>query len=358
VWARSVPLLPNELLSSWLVRAALAQGCDPLVLTGYVWPRWRIWTLDADRTLSDERLLPLCRLSGISSDAFRTALLLPTANRIAGGGLPEHAIWPWILALGTRNTKRRSGLQFCPVCFAETAFPYYRLQSRFAWHTVCEQHGIVLMDRCGNCGAPLEPHRLSAEDRHIAVCASCKADLWSRKQDLCHPEALAFQKAADAVVRDGSGIFLGSSHSSRAWFGLADFFVSIVRRANRRIDGRLTNFIRAMEIPWHPALVESASIELMGVRNRQNILGMVWHFIVADQERLQDALALVGVTRQGFCPKGEPVPALASEIAGFLQDASIVRAKVGQRCKSGPRPRYEVRRMMVRLRRRLEMLLR
>ena len=27
-WALSVPLLPEESLSSWLVRAALRQGCD------------------------------------------------------------------------------------------------------------------------------------------------------------------------------------------------------------------------------------------------------------------------------------------------------------------------------------------
>lgn len=33
-WALSVPLLPEESLSSWLVRAALRQGCDPLSLTG------------------------------------------------------------------------------------------------------------------------------------------------------------------------------------------------------------------------------------------------------------------------------------------------------------------------------------
>ena len=91
-WAIRVPMLHDEIISSWLVRAALTQGCDPLVLTGDVWPKWRIWTQDADRFLDDERIEPLCAVSGITKETLRASTLYPVASQIAGGNLTEKAV--------------------------------------------------------------------------------------------------------------------------------------------------------------------------------------------------------------------------------------------------------------------------
>lgn len=129
-WAIPVPLLPDELLSSWLVRAALAQGCDPLVLSGELWSKWRIWTRDADRGLNQERLLVLAKASGVNSAAFKAASVRCIVPAITTEPLDELAIWPWVLALGSRNRKRHGGLQYCPLCLREDTKPYYRLQWR------------------------------------------------------------------------------------------------------------------------------------------------------------------------------------------------------------------------------------
>ncbi len=96
---RSVPLLPDEIISSWLVRAALAQGCDPMVLTGEVWPKWRIWTRDADRFLDDAPLNKLTAPAGIPLSSFRAATLKSVAERVSKGPLPDrpcgHGYWRW-----------------------------------------------------------------------------------------------------------------------------------------------------------------------------------------------------------------------------------------------------------------------
>ena len=162
-WALSVPLLPEESLSSWLVRAALRQGCDPLSLTGAIWPTWRIWTRDIDREIPLARMRPLVNASGISSAKFQKAGMRDDCEKVVGYSLPETRTWPWLLALGSRNRTRHGGQQVCTLCLAEDSTPYLRRHWRFAWHTGCRFHGVQLVDECPACKAPIEPHRLTAE---------------------------------------------------------------------------------------------------------------------------------------------------------------------------------------------------
>lgn len=99
-WPVPVPLEADELLSTWLVRVALSQGCDPLVLTGELWPKWRVWTLDLDRGVATERLRILERMSGIDMSALRY-----TSRQLSHKSILEcvdfvlsstgHAAWRW-----------------------------------------------------------------------------------------------------------------------------------------------------------------------------------------------------------------------------------------------------------------------
>ena len=84
-WPINVALQEDESLSSWLSRAALENGCDPLVLTGNVWPKWRVWTTDIDRGMSEERLLTLEKASCINVQSFEAASLRPTGSLITSG---------------------------------------------------------------------------------------------------------------------------------------------------------------------------------------------------------------------------------------------------------------------------------
>lgn len=357
-WVLPVPLLPDEIISSWLVRAALTQGCDPLVLTGEVWPKWRIWTRDADRFLADERIEPLCELSGITKETLRAATLSPVASQILGGNLPKNAIWPWILALGERNTKRHGGLQYCPICLAEDAKPYYRRQWRFAWHIGCGRHSCSLLDRCHACNAPVEPHRLLAEDQNVAVCATCKADLRNATPDPCLASALAFQCMADQVVFHGQGMFHGQAVDVFKWFELVSFFEALIRRASRSRTETLSAFLHQLgvKLPEGLPVIAGAGIELLRTNERQELLQSIHPLMMVNQERFEFALRESGISLQGFCAKGETLPKVIKATTTSLLDKPRIRTKRSIRKLTGPRPRHEVIRMMARLQRKLEMM--
>lgn len=358
-WTVPVPLLPDEIISSWLVRAALVQGCDPLVLTGEVWPKWRMWTLDVDRAIPDERLTALSSLSGISREAFRLAVLHPFANRIYGGQPTMNAVWPWILAIGARNTKRRGGLQYCPMCLSEDNTPYYRLQWRFSWHTGCEIHNCSLLDRCWNCGAPLEPHRLIAEDKYVTVCATCKADIRNAEICFCPAGAQSFQRESDLVLRECQGVFLEESVTVREWFEMADFFASIIRRANRSGTKGLMDLMVYMGVTLPEGLSSTAGsgVELLRVHERQKIFEAIWPFVASNRRHLDVALKKSGISRQGFCSKDEILPAVLEEMVENLPDNKpVARTRKPRVAMGSPRPRYVVMRMMKRLERKLQML--
>lgn len=357
-WAVPVPLLPDEIVSSWLVRAALVQGCDPLVLTGEVWPKWRIWTQDADRLHADDRLEPLVPLSGITKEILGAASLFPIASRIYGGNPPGNAVWSWMLATGAINTKRHGGIQYCPSCLAEDAKPYFRLQWRFAWHTSCEKHGSVLRDRCHVCNATVEYHRLQAEDGNVAVCATCKADLRNSSTNPCAADALAFQRAADDALRHGRSYFHDQTITTHEWFELAGFFVSMLRRACRSGAGSVSDFLHRLEVQLPDGLlsVSGGGIETLRTDGRQKLLMFLGQIMVSERESFESALLASGLSLQGFSAEHGKLPMLLTKIATSLPDKHRSHPRKAARALSGPCPRHEVVRMMSRLQNKLERL--
>jgi len=360
-WGYSPALLPDEAFSSWLLRSAMAHGCDPLAFTGSLWPRWRILTIDPDRWVDDVHLAPLVKASGISAVAFQASFLRSAAERIASHPLPVKQIWPWMLALGARNRKRTGGLQYCPACLAEDAKPYFRLQWRFAWHTGCEHHGCSLLDRCEFCDAPLEPHRLDAQDGSVVVCATCKADLRRAHAHPCLPDALSFQRVADHALKVGEGAGLGHVLDTKSWFELADFFISMVRRANRSEEHRsLVALIHevAGTLPHGIPVISGSGIELLRTHDRQILLGLVWKFMNINEADFLQALLSSGLSRQGLCPKTESAPALIEGLAIHLRDNPVQHGERRLPAKGAPRPRHQVIRMMRVLERKLAMKMR
>jgi len=220
-WVVKVPLLRDELFSTWLARAALAQGCDPMVLTGSIWPGWRAWTRDLDRGLSDEHLDLLAANSGLEKHALEAATLRPVVCAIAPRAAGSNCAWPWVMALGSRNRRRFGGLQYCPECLGEDELPYFRRAWRLAWHVGCEKHGCLLGDHCSHCKAPVEPHLCRAVDQVLSRCPGCGHDLREGRTVAACADALAFQRAADLVLQARDGIWAGTRVEAERWFAMA-----------------------------------------------------------------------------------------------------------------------------------------
>lgn len=287
-WSIRVPLLPDESVSSWLARSAIAQGCDPLALTGALWPRWRIWSTDPDRGIESERLRVLTQASGIPADEFVRASLRPVIEAAAGRHLVDRSAWPWLLALGSRNRKRRGGIQFCQACLSEDRAPYFRAHWRLTWHVGCPKHGLQLSDRCPSCGSPVEPHRLEAHDGSLATCATCKVTLGHGSADPARSGAMALQQAADSALEVKQAAYGDRQMPVSDWFGLIRHFVGLIRRANAHPESGLARAIRSLAVDLDAIRIVSPGlpVELLSVPERALLMQGAWQMVNAGEHEL------------------------------------------------------------------------
>lgn len=177
-WAFPLTPAKDELLSSFLVRAAHLHGLTPQRFCAYHFRGVEIWTRDIDRSASEALLclvstqagLPIATVEQMTLRGFESAIAIQ----------PRQGIAPWINAIGVHHRlRRRWGLQYCPDCLAEQA--YFRRAWRLSFVTICETHGSLLCDDCPHCHAPLAPHRQSIALDHCHVCSRPLADASGRE---------------------------------------------------------------------------------------------------------------------------------------------------------------------------------
>lgn len=174
---------PDEILSSWMVRLAFANGF-PLhtfydKLLGYKAP---IWNRDIDRHPADALLSLLARHSGHAAPALRP-LALNHYQGILFESLPVIGNAMWILPVGIFHRIRlRAGMQYCPRCLQQET-PYYRCSWRLALTTLCAMHRCVMLEHCPACHSPIAYHRLGMgrskviSEQALALCHHCRYDL-------------------------------------------------------------------------------------------------------------------------------------------------------------------------------------
>ncbi|WP_459937771.1 TniQ family protein [Desulfonatronum parangueonense] len=352
-WTIQVPLLPEETLSSWLVRAALSQGCDPIVLTGVVWPKWRVWALDPDRGIPREFLTVLAKKANICATAFEAASIKTVAERITDQALPRTGVWPWILTLGARNRLRSGGQQFCPVCMAQDAKPYYRRQWRFVWHTGCLIHKNQLLDRCPACMSPIEPHRLLAEDRHLALCARCKSDLRDAALLPVSEEMLVFQRLADTVLENNKE--LARNIPVADWFATAHFLAGLIRLASRRGSSKLANSLRSLGISVGEGMLPATGLplELLPVAERQAMLMATYRLLDLGLDSMNMVFKEADISVAAFHGLRRQFPISAAEMIDSLPNCNRAPRKNSTKTVTRPRSKRAVMSAWARLQRKM-----
>lgn len=245
------PFYENESISSWLVRAALNQGCDPLVLTQFYWPSYRLWTYDVDKgfnlinpNIHDD----LAILANTSREQFDEQNLISITSRMGEQPRTKNISMPWTLPLSKRNVKALIGYQYCPLCLAEDKAAYLRLNWRFSWYTHCEYHNIRMELNCGECNMPYQPNLVDATQRYINRCHHCRTNL--RDSYLLNllvvEEACRFQKIAQDTLNTGHALVFNQSVTTKHWFDYMLFLINIARRTARATDSKFM-FYRLMQ---------------------------------------------------------------------------------------------------------------
>lgn len=224
-WFIHTPIEDGEVLSSWVIRSALDMGCSPLNLAQALWNKWRALTIDLDRGVTGDRL----ELLFSHSFEDRQKILQTMLSNVAPY-LIKSSNNAWILSLGQRSRSNFSGRQVCTQCFESDGKPaYLRLMWRMGWHTACEKHQINLIDHCPDCSVVIQPFKIDLEHGSLAVCSSCGFNFIEHRPQMTDIQILDFQKNADNVLKEGSGLYSNQNISAIEWFEIARAWISEIR---------------------------------------------------------------------------------------------------------------------------------
>lgn len=182
LWPAHPKPLPEELLTSWFVRVAEANGIKLQTLSWMLFGYGNSpWHRDVDRQPPARFLDIVCARTGLSRQNANRATLDTYRGRLYPRPRSSGML-RWISPIISAGAARHGfGVQFCPECLAKDAVPYYRKQWRLALSTYCPDHDCFSYDACPACGAPIAFFRHDfgreiSETKGIACCWKCKFD--------------------------------------------------------------------------------------------------------------------------------------------------------------------------------------
>ncbi|EMI5620017.1 Uncharacterised protein [Acinetobacter baumannii] len=352
---RSPHLIDDETLSSWLVRTALYQGCDPMVLSWRIWDKYRIWTIDFERNLAHEHLLALSKATGLQIDVLDQMLLIHLAKKCVHEFHAESAIWSWILCQGIRNRKKSVGQQYCPHCLAE-GIPYLRKEWRMAWATVCTKHQISLQDSCPECGFYFLPHKLQGLEHVLCICHHCGFDLRNSQGIEANS---AFQKAAQAAIQQGY-INCGTNFLLVAeWFAVAKVFVLLLRKAAAHKNGRFANIFADLGVSLETLVLPKTvgTFEWLPIAERHGLLRDCYILLQQPLEKLIDTAQLHSLSANAILNvvSQDKLPQTLFPLVNGLERQSKNYSK--RQCKDDPVSEKIVMRKWARLQRKVQRII-
>jgi hypothetical protein len=188
-----VHLKPNEdeLLSSWMVRLAIAHGVNPDTLYSSLVPSRHQFPNYVDEIDDNLIFFVLEKVTGVARDRIEATTLTPRRNNLtkyhsAGNRTPQAMPYQWIMPVSSRHLPYQVfGLQYCPICLSEDKAAYFRRMWRFAFVTLCIEHRVLLLDRCARCSLPIDYRRnatVARQKRRRSIftmtnCYSCGYDI-------------------------------------------------------------------------------------------------------------------------------------------------------------------------------------
>lgn len=301
----ATPFVKDESITSWMVRAALNQGCSPLTLTFWFWPEYRIWTYDVDKGLKhlDHAIhADMAVLSrGIIED-FDEQTLLNFAKETNNSESRKISM-AWTQPLSKRNRYSRVGYPYCPDCMAQDRGSYLKLKWRFTWSSCCSEHKRFLQTQCSSCHLPYQPQLLKAEHRFINHCHACGSKIDKATIEVKPSETIyQFQRLADQVFAEKEGLVLGNMVDISDWFEYLLFLINIIRLAARNPDymfGKLLGYF-GMNTTQISLPKTALRFDYLPLEERVALLEIAYAlFKISDTDWVQGCQAL-NVTQNSF----------------------------------------------------------
>jgi len=246
--------LEDELLTSWLVRCAHANGVrTESWCTALFGSRSAVWNRDFDRSISSTQIERIARCSGQAAADLQRCTLSALEGTLSQK-INQRGNSPGLVPLRIfHRTRKGAGLMFCPVCLASGNTVYWRRLWRISYVTACPLHGCELLDVCERCGSAVAQHRV---DMHwdidpgklndlITRCHKCFHDLRECQTTVASLAQIRVAQLVANALRDG-WVQMEESVSHRplyamSFFGglrclLAGIRSSDLRRSDRMSD--------------------------------------------------------------------------------------------------------------------------
>lgn len=304
-WFIHTPIEHGEVLSSWLIRSGLDMGCSPLTLTKALWGKWRALTIDLDRGVSGDRLESL--LAHSFEDKQK---ILRTMIKNEAPYLIKNSNSAWLLSLGQRGRSNFSGRQICPQCFeSDGKSAYLRLVWRMGWHCCCEKHQTYLIDHCPNCGVVIQPFKIDLEHRSLAVCSSCHFNFTQYQAQSSDTQILDFQKNADKVLKQGSGLYNNQNISAIEWFVIARAWISEIRYLSNTKNIQLIEMFESFDINLKTVTsFTPITFEYLNTNERIVLLSLLNEIMKIPIELIIDRSFEYGISSANFWDKRKKLP--------------------------------------------------
>lgn len=321
------PIYPNESISSWLIRAALDCGTEPINFTGFYWEKLRLWTIDMDRGLDN-----------IAPQIYNEVIELSVNHQV---NLAKHSLYAilkpingeqtlskgqakWVIPRSSRNRTYRIGQPHCACCLDES--PYLRNEWRLAWNFGCLTHRISLAMKCTRCSELYQPQLLSADKRHLNYCHHCGEKLMMDSV-LLNDAEIAVLALLNNVLATDIGRCFQQAVSAQVYFSVLRYFINLIRRvAVAKSSYALVRFIELLGLSQAELCQTKTALafEVLPIDERKNLVMNAVKLLQCSQDDMIDAIKQSGLTQKAFAFECYP-NALGTLVKYAVKGKSVIR---------------------------------
>lgn len=347
----NVKPLEDELLSSWLIRTAIANKTDPLGFSGGVWEdMYRFWTRDCDRFFPQEKAASLSKFTGLSYLELQKLTLEPIIKKITHQQkLNPKTAWTWVIPTGHRNRTHINGLHFCSHCLDDPPI-YFKKQWRLSWNVACPKHGILLQLHCPKCYTVFSPHLITYTNTDFTKCQKCGFDLRHSPIEKATNEVILFQEKLNNIVfKDHVDTMILKPPD----ITISDIFATIhnllflFHRVDRcetvqKLVEKLTS-----HYPRHYDFLSKQTLESIDVKERYLLFSFIERLFQYDVKGIFALFIDSEITRQMLLEAGYTLSPFIEELIYQLKDNGRMRVERKRyRQALEPRSPEEVERLM------------
>lgn len=348
----SVKPLKDELLSSWLIRTAIANKTDPLGLSGGIWENtYRFWTRDCDRFFPKDQSCKLSKYTGFSYAEHRFLTLEPIVQSILDDAiLNPNVAWAWVIPRGHRNRTLVNGLHFCSHCLDDPPV-YFKKQWRLSWNTACAKHKILLRLHCPKCYTAFSPHLITYTKTNITQCQQCGFDLRKCTAKRASEEVIAFQEKVNTMALEQK---INASIVKKPDATISDFFKTMHllqfifhQSPKSKALQTLCETLNGEEVIFKKEKDDGATLHSQSVERRYQLFSYLAKLLSYDTQEIIKLFQDTGVTPQMLLLSNYKLSPCILEVISQLKDNSkCVTQRTISKTMIEPRCKEDVERLM------------